>query len=144
MSDNMNLGEIDGQSGTPEVETGKPIKTAKELEAVYDIPVQVSAVLGKATMQVSQLLKLGRGAVVELDRTVGVVSEARLLVMIGLLVADELAEAHDELRRVREALVNAEAAARKTTLDSVERRVAPVLDRLATRLDDIAARLEGD
>jgi len=43
----------------------------KDLEAVYDIPVQISAVLGKATMQVSQLLKLGRGAVVELDRKVG-------------------------------------------------------------------------
>jgi len=42
-----------------------------ELEAVYDIPVTVSAVLGKATMQVSQLLKLGRGAVVELDRKLG-------------------------------------------------------------------------
>ena len=48
-----------------------PPTNAKELEAVYDIPVQVSAVLGKATMQVSQLLKLGRGAVVELDRKVG-------------------------------------------------------------------------
>lgn len=47
------------------------MKTSKDLEAVYDIPVQVSAVLGKATMQVSQLLKLGRGAVVELDRKVG-------------------------------------------------------------------------
>lgn len=46
-------------------------KTARDLEAVYDIPVTVSAVLGKATMQVSQLLKLGRGAVVELDRKVG-------------------------------------------------------------------------
>ena len=45
--------------------------SSKDLEAVYDIPVQVSAVLGKATMQVSQLLKLGRGAVVELDRKVG-------------------------------------------------------------------------
>ena len=44
---------------------------AKDLEAIYDIPVQISAVLGKATMQVSQLLKLGRGAVVELDRKVG-------------------------------------------------------------------------
>jgi flagellar motor switch protein FliN/FliY len=43
----------------------------KEVGAVYDIPVQVSAVLGRATMQVSQLLKLGRGAVVELDRKVG-------------------------------------------------------------------------
>jgi len=48
-----------------------PPTNAKELEAVYDIPVQVSAVLGKAAMQVSQLLKLGRGAVVELDRKVG-------------------------------------------------------------------------
>ena len=44
---------------------------AREMEAVYDIPVQVSAVLGKSSMQVSQLLKLGRGAVVELDRKVG-------------------------------------------------------------------------
>ncbi len=46
-------------------------RNSRDLEAVYDIPVQVSAVLGKATMQVSQLLKLGRGAVVELDRKVG-------------------------------------------------------------------------
>jgi flagellar motor switch protein FliN/FliY len=42
-----------------------------DLQAVYDIPVQLSAVLGKATMPVSQLLRLGRGAVVELDRKVG-------------------------------------------------------------------------
>ena len=48
-----------------------PPQGAQDLEAVYDIPVTVSAVLGKATMQVSQLLKLGRGAVVELDRKVG-------------------------------------------------------------------------
>ncbi len=49
----------------------EPPRTAKDLEAVYDVPVQLSAVLGKATMQVAQLLKLGRGAVVELDRKVG-------------------------------------------------------------------------
>jgi len=93
MSDNMNLGEIDGQGGTPEVETGKPIKTAKELEAVYDIPVQVSAVLGKATMQVSQLLKLGRGAVVELDRKVGeaidIYVNNRLVARGEVVVVDE-------------------------------------------------------
>ena len=52
-------------------EFGDLPRSAKDLEAVYDIPVQVSAVLGKSTMQVSQLLKLGRGAVVELDRKVG-------------------------------------------------------------------------
>lgn len=41
------------------------------LENVYDIPVQVTVVLGKTSMQVSQLLKLGRGAVIELDKKVG-------------------------------------------------------------------------
>ena len=50
---------------------GGALRTARDLEAVYDIPVTVSAVLGKATMQVNQLLKLGRGAVVELDRKLG-------------------------------------------------------------------------
>jgi len=44
---------------------------AHDLEAVFDVPVTVSAVLGKSAMEVSQLLRLGRGAVVELDRKVG-------------------------------------------------------------------------
>ena len=62
--------EGDGMDIVDELEAGPP-QGAQDLEAVYDIPVQVSAVLGKASMQVSQLLKLGRGAVVELDRKVG-------------------------------------------------------------------------
>ncbi len=41
------------------------------LEAVYDVPVTVKAILGTTTMPISQLLKLGRGAVVELERKVG-------------------------------------------------------------------------
>ncbi len=79
--DDLELAELDvdglNAQAAAEMEVGseeeqqKPPTNAKELEAVYDIPVQVSAVLGKATMQVSQLLKLGRGAVVELDRKVG-------------------------------------------------------------------------
>ena len=80
-NDSLDLAELESQDpndqdGSEIDETGAavpqaPPTNAKELEAVYDIPVQVSAVLGKATMQVSQLLKLGRGAVVELDRKVG-------------------------------------------------------------------------
>ena len=46
-------------------------KFAADLEAVYDVPVNVSAVLGKTQIEVSQLLKMGRGAVVELDRKIG-------------------------------------------------------------------------
>jgi flagellar motor switch protein FliN/FliY len=45
--------------------------SAKDLDAIYDVPVQISAVLGQASIPVNQLLKLGRGAVVELDRKVG-------------------------------------------------------------------------
>jgi flagellar motor switch protein FliN/FliY len=44
---------------------------ASELEAVFDVPVQVSAVLGRARMDIGDLLKLGPGAVLELDRKVG-------------------------------------------------------------------------
>ena len=50
------------QSQEPEIK-----RVATDLEAVFDVAVNVSAVLGKATMEVSNLLKLNRGAVVELD-----------------------------------------------------------------------------
>lgn len=41
------------------------------LEALYDVPVQVSVVLGSTTMPLSSILKLGKGAVIELERSVG-------------------------------------------------------------------------
>jgi len=43
----------------------------RNMEAVYEIAVNVKTVLGKSSIKVSDLLKLGRGAVVELDRRVG-------------------------------------------------------------------------
>jgi flagellar motor switch protein FliN/FliY len=46
-------------------------RSASDLEAVFDVPVQVSAVLGRARMDVGALLRLGPGAVLELDRKVG-------------------------------------------------------------------------
>lgn len=45
--------------------------------AVYEVRVEVSAVLGMAMMPISQILKLGRGAVVELNRKVGEPIELR-------------------------------------------------------------------
>jgi flagellar motor switch protein FliN/FliY len=69
----MQLENMEGQGFSEEdlqeFAYGEPM--AKDVTAIYDIPVQISAVLGRANMQVSQLLKLGRGAVVELDRKVG-------------------------------------------------------------------------
>jgi len=65
----LTLSELETSGGEQPKETLQA--TVNDLEAVYGIPVEVSAVLGKATMQVSSLLKLGRGAVIELDRKVG-------------------------------------------------------------------------
>jgi flagellar motor switch protein FliN/FliY len=50
---------------------GDSARGAADLEAVFDVPVQVSAVLGRARMEVGELLKLGPGTVLELDRKVG-------------------------------------------------------------------------
>ncbi len=67
--------------------------TADRLNAVYDIPVQLAAVLGKTSMPVNQLLRLGRGAVVELDRKVGepidIYVNNRLIARGEVLVVDD-------------------------------------------------------
>ncbi|WP_300300188.1 flagellar motor switch protein FliN [Ferrovibrio sp.] len=70
-SDDLDLKDLGQSPDMMEEEDPNAARTAADLQAVFDIPVHVSAVLGKANMQVSQLLKLGRGAVVELDRKVG-------------------------------------------------------------------------
>src|SRR3569623_1561994 len=79
-TDNVDLPDLsqDGGAGAAAAllhneNSGKAIAkhSAADLEAVFDVPVTVSAVLGKSGMEVSQLLKLGRGTIVELDRKVG-------------------------------------------------------------------------
>ncbi|MFO1186346.1 MAG: flagellar motor switch protein FliN [Alphaproteobacteria bacterium] len=65
------LAERAQSSPSVETEEGSAQKFAADLQAVYDVQVNVSAVLGKTEMEVSQLLKLGRGAIVELDRKIG-------------------------------------------------------------------------
>lgn len=71
----VELEELGGASAT--TATSDPggeeqaVHSATDLEPVYDVPVNVQAVLGKAHLEVSQLLKLGPGAIVELDRKVG-------------------------------------------------------------------------
>jgi flagellar motor switch protein FliN/FliY len=61
--------------------------------AIYDVPVQVSAVLGKTSMPISQLIRLGRGAILELDRKVGesidIVVNNRLIAKGEIVIVDE-------------------------------------------------------
>src|SRR3954463_3054604 len=71
MSDtNIPLDEFDGQLAS-EAPTDADFKTDTDLAPVFDVPVYISAVLGKANLSVAQLLQLGQGSVLELDRKVG-------------------------------------------------------------------------
>ena len=72
MSDNeMKLDEFPPSDGPlPEAHMDED-KTASDLAPVFDVPVNISAVLGRASMSVAQLLQLGQGSVLELDRKVG-------------------------------------------------------------------------
>lgn len=72
MSDND--GDIDLEEMNPEPPSDlEPIseKSAADLEAVFDVPVRVSVVLGRARIPIARLLKMDIGTVVELDRQVG-------------------------------------------------------------------------
>ncbi|WP_084507782.1 flagellar motor switch protein FliN [Geminicoccus roseus] len=71
MTQNLNLDQFEPGADEPPAERKAAPGPAGSLGAVYDIPVQLAAVLGKASMPINQLLRLGRGAVVELDRKVG-------------------------------------------------------------------------
>jgi len=70
-TENVSFAEIPEDTKKTEDNFYDDMIPEKDMHAIYDIPVQVSAVLGRTTMQVSQLLKLGRGAVINLDRRIG-------------------------------------------------------------------------
>nr|WP_319515369.1 flagellar motor switch protein FliN [uncultured Cohaesibacter sp.] len=54
-----------------EATLGGVIDTDRNLDNILSIPVDIQVVLGSASMLVSNLLKLGRGAVIPLDHRVG-------------------------------------------------------------------------
>lgn len=68
-------------------------RTATDLAAVYDVPVNIQAVLGRSSMEVASLLRLGKGSVIELDRKVGeaidIYVNNRLVARGEVVVVDE-------------------------------------------------------
>ena len=68
----LELGELGPGQGMAEIPAMEgDDKTAVDLAPVFDVPVNISAVLGRAHLSVAQLLKLSQGSVLELDRKVG-------------------------------------------------------------------------
>lgn len=64
---------FDDHQQPPKVEDDGVVepKAPAEMQAVFDVPVKVSAVLGRSRMKVSDLMAMGKGTILELDRKVG-------------------------------------------------------------------------
>ena len=70
--DDLKLDEFGPEEGgLPDTSPFDEDKSAGDLAPVFDVPVSISAVLGRSTLSVAQLLQLGQGSVLELDRKVG-------------------------------------------------------------------------
>lgn len=81
------MSKVENDTAVSETESpAKPDERAlnRNINMVMRIPVQVKVVLGSATMPVSQLIKLGRGAVIPLDRMIG---DAVDIVVNGQVIA---------------------------------------------------------
>lgn len=73
VEDNVELQEFDNDQKADQPQTAKNLspKQLEDLEAVFDVPVKISAVLGRTNIEISDLLDLGEGDILELDRKVG-------------------------------------------------------------------------
>jgi flagellar motor switch protein FliN/FliY len=91
--DNLTLDEFGGTMLASEMPVELSDKIASDLAPVFDVPVNISAVLGRAHMSVAQLLQLGAGSILELDRKVGeaidIYVNNRLVARGEVVVVDE-------------------------------------------------------
>jgi len=89
--------------------------------------------------QEGHLARLGSyvdNRVKELIAAVGQVGDARLLVMVSLLLADELSDAYSELDGIKK---KSDGVAK---MMETETRVSETLESLADRIESIAGKLE--
>ena len=93
MSSEMKLDEFSPTQGGAAAGESASERSAADLAAVYDVPISVQAVLGRAHMEVASLLRLARGSVIELDRKVGeaidIYVNNRLVARGEVVVVDE-------------------------------------------------------
>jgi len=85
--------------------------------------------------RVRQLASYVDRRISDLARGQSQIGDARLLLMASLVVADELSDAFDEIKRLR-ATLEGEGAG------DAERDAAGVLEQVAQRIEAIAAQLE--
>lgn len=95
----------------------------------------------------------------ELVQAVGQVGDSRLLVMVSLLIADELAETYADLKRAKEgaapasaapaapdpaALAAAKADGRAEAEAAAEAKLAEIVEAAAARIEQMAAQIAAE
>jgi flagellar motor switch protein FliN/FliY len=83
------------RSARPAMADNAPEDENEDVEARLGINVELVAVLGASDMKISQLLKMGRGAVVQLDRHVG--DEIEVYANKQLIARGEVVVVEDKL-----------------------------------------------
>ncbi len=78
----------------------------------------------------------------EIAATMGQVGDARLLLIAGLLIADELSDANARVAAMERELAEAGHSAEIAASETSENAAADILDRMAQRIESVAARLE--
>jgi flagellar motor switch protein FliN/FliY len=97
MSSDLNLPDLAIAPGTSIVKAAPEAdardKIAADLRSVFDVPVSIQAVIGRTTIVVADLLELGPGSVLELDRRVGeaidIYVNSRLIARGEVVVVDD-------------------------------------------------------
>ena len=74
----------DFQDLTDEAKAPRPDSSRRELDFILDIPLDVSAELGRTRLLINELLQLGQGSVVELNKLAG---EPLVVYVNGKMVA---------------------------------------------------------
>lgn len=59
------------ETGPSTISVAEALGRGTDMTALAHVPVDVQVVLGRTRLPIGQILKLGRGAVVEIDRKVG-------------------------------------------------------------------------
>lgn len=77
----------------PQMQPSGSPEEPNSIDKILDIPVQASVRLGKATLQIADLLKLGTGSVIELDKHAG--EPVELLVNNRLVALGEVVVVND-------------------------------------------------
>ena len=91
----------------------------------------------------SRLAEYLDGRVAELVDSVGQIGDARLLLMVGLLIADELSDAYAELADTKQGGDNGDLGGAGDVRDAgMEDEMASALETASSRIEAIAERLE--